>query len=166
MAPHQPIAHGAPVPSGELLRLLRRADESLGQLTERALAVVALDDPVSMGFCPKQMQSLCRMLGNSRARIQGHILNIEGPAASGNESPGSSPPLGKMDPISFIAKYRASCRMLCEALNEARRASQAPAGAMLSDIILRLEKQLWIMDSPKQTRRTDQYRSVSLFLAC
>ncbi len=70
------------------------------------------------------------------------------------------------DPFAFMAEYRTCCRLLCRALNEALRTANAPASAMLSDFVLRLEKQLWLMDTPRTDPGSDRYRSVSLFLTC
>jgi DNA-binding ferritin-like protein len=62
--------------------------------------------------------------------------------------------------------YRDCCRSLCKALNESLRASDWATGALLSDLVLRLEKQLWLMDTSPHNRGVGSCRSVSLFLTC
>jgi hypothetical protein len=166
MASAQPIANDASVPNTGLIRLLRQADSELGHLRERAQHVVALEDPDASGFCARQMKTLCGILDYGRGRIQRRLATLDGPGGAAEGSPDSGRPGDIADPAAFMAEYRACCRLLCQALNEALGVSNAPTGAMLSDFVLRLEKQLWLMDPPKNTLGPDPYRIVSLFLTC
>jgi DNA-binding ferritin-like protein len=65
-----------------------------------------------------------------------------------------------------MVEYRRCCRRLCRALGEARKVSDASTVAVLGEIILKLEKQLWLIDKPRHDPGTERYRSVSLFLTC
>jgi hypothetical protein len=167
MAFSQPIANEAQVADEGLIRLLRCANASLGQLRQRAEDVVALEDAAELGFCPRQLKTLCGLLDGGRGRIQRRLSIVAGACGAGREpEPDSVAPVNAADPLAFMAEYRACCRLLCRALNEALRISNGPAGAMLSDFVLRLEKQLWLVNAPKRDPGTDPYRSVALFLAC
>jgi hypothetical protein len=77
---------------------------------------------------------------------------------------GKTDPAG--DPANFLPGNRACCRRLCRALRDALRVSDGSTGATLSELVLRLEKQLWLIDTPSHPRGIDACRSVSLFLAC
>jgi hypothetical protein len=162
-----PFKVEAPVATDSLIQLLRDADASLGHLRERAGIVVAQTDPAALGYCPKQMKTLCAILDHGRGRIQRRLSILMGSARNEDEDePNWVPPTNILDPLAFMAEYRACCRLLCRALSEGRRIANTPAVAMLSDFVLRLEKQLWLMDTPKNHHGTDPYRSVSLFLTC
>ena len=65
----------------------------------------------------------------------------------------------------LVAIYRKCSRRLCAALQGARRSSDAATAALLRALILRLEKQLWLLDSLSGSAHED--RSVlGIFLAC
>jgi hypothetical protein len=167
MAPTQPVEDETPGATDRLIQLLRQADASIGHLRERTLTVAALEDPVSLGFCPRQMASLRGILDHGRGRIQRRLAVFKAPGTPGDEpAPESSAPGDIADPAAFMAEYRTCCHILCRSLNEALRISHAPASALLSDFVLRLEKQLWLMDVPKHDPEADRYRSASLFLTC
>lgn len=152
--------------SGDLVPLLSQADAALGHLRDRAEKIMALEDAVSLGFCPRQMKTLCAILDYGRGRIHRRLAIMSGTVVAEGESPSSNPPFGVASPVAFMAEYRACCRLLCSALRESRRISSSPTVAMLSDLVLRLEKQLWVMDSPKHDPGSEPYRTVSLFLTC
>ncbi len=166
MASPQPLADPAPLPKDPLSLLLRQAEALLEHLRRRAENILALDDAVSVGFCPRQLRTLCGIIDQGRTRIQRHVDAGEGLLGRGHEAPDVMPTTNMSDPIAFMAEYRASCRLLCRALSEALRTGNAPTGALLSDFVLRLEKQLWLMDTPKRDPGRDRYSSVSLFLTC
>lgn len=149
-----------------LIELLSQADEALAHLRERADHIFALGDLVSLGFCPRQMKTLCGILDHGRGRIRRRLSILSSAAEAPDEAMQSDPPPNISDPIAFMAEYRACCRLLCKALSEALRVANTPSVSMLSDFILRLEKQLWLMDTPKNDPGSDRYRSVSLFLTC
>jgi hypothetical protein len=164
MADPEANASEAAVKEEELIRLLAQASSALGRLRDRATRFASLADPVAAGFCPSELRTLCAILDHGRGRIDRRLAILK---AGAQVAPADSdPPCATADPLSFMAEYRGCCRLLCRALNEALRIPNAAAGSMLSDFILQLEKQLWLMDSPKQDSGPDRYRSVSLFLTC
>jgi hypothetical protein len=166
MAPVQPTAKQSLLATDELIQLLRHANSSLSYLRELAAHVVSLEDPVELGFCPRQMKTLCGIIDHGRGRVERRVAILAGSGSADDWAADARPAMNMSNPAEFMAEYRACCRLLCKALNEAQRISYAPAVSMLSDFVLRLEKQLWLMDSPKPNPGSDRYRSVTLFLTC
>jgi hypothetical protein len=106
MVTAQPIANEAPGASEDLIELLRQANSSLGLLKERAEHVVALEDPVALGFCPRQMRTLCGIIDNGRGRIQRRLAILVGPGAAGDaRASESDSPVTIADPAAFLASY-------------------------------------------------------------
>jgi len=87
MAFSQPIANEAQVADEGLIRLLRCANASLGQLRQRAEDVVALEDAAELGFCPRQLKTLCGLLDGGRGRIQRRLSIVAGACGAGRELP-------------------------------------------------------------------------------
>jgi hypothetical protein len=87
---------------------------------------------------------------------------------SGTKAPddGSAADKGELTPQSLLANYRASCRALCAALTEARHAADATTAAMLSGLVQRLEKQLWLLDASHERPRVGATSAIKLFLSC
>jgi hypothetical protein len=85
------------------------------------------------------------------------------PHASGAEGAGEAT---ELTPHSLLATYRASCRALCAALTEARHTADATTAAMLSGLLQRLEKQLWLLDSSHERPRVGAASAINLFLSC
>jgi hypothetical protein len=71
-----------------------------------------------------------------------------------------------LTPQSLLATYRASCRALCAALTEARHVADATTAAMLSGLLQRLEKQLWLLDASHERPRVGAASAINLFLSC
>jgi hypothetical protein len=159
-------ANNTPDSNDSLIELLARAGSSLAYFRERAGALVTQEGPLILGFCPRQMWTLCGILDEGRGRLQRRLEGLLGPGGHVEFSTDSNPAGASDNPAAFMAEYRGCCRRLCKALNEARRISDAASCAMLSELVLRLEKQLWLMDTPERDPGTERYRSVSLFLTC
>ena len=166
MAHPQPIEAEAKHTKDSLINLLARADSALGLLKERASQLVSLGDPEGNGFSPGQLETLCRSLDEGRGRVHRRLLGIAGEAVRPEPAAAQNPSGNTRDPLVFLADYRACCRRLCKALSEALRISDAATGAVLSALVLRLEKQLWLMDTPRHNVGAEPYRSISLFLTC
>lgn len=62
--------------------------------------------------------------------------------------------------------YRPCFFRLGRALREARRVSDEPTMAILSHLIIRLEKHLWLFDLPLTERRAVDWSAVNLFSLC
>jgi hypothetical protein len=108
-----------------LIELLARAGSSLAYLRERAGRLVTQEGPLILGFCPRQMWTLCGILDEGRSRVQRCLEDLLGPSGQVEFSADSSSPGATENPASFMAEYRGCCRPLCKALNEARRISDA-----------------------------------------
>jgi hypothetical protein len=159
----KPLPSRASVTEVSLIGLLRQVGASLGNLRLRTEAATARKEPEALGFCPRQMEALGEILESGRHRIARRIAELGG-AAQSLGAP--SLPERTADPVAFMIEYRDCCRRLCAALNESLRSSDAATGALLSDLALRLEKQLWLMDTSPHDRGAESCRSVSLFLTC
>lgn len=77
-----------------------------------------------------------------------------------NSLPDSNP-----HPRSLLATYRAACRALCTAVQEARQAGDTSTVVLLSALLQNLEKQLWLLDSSR-VRRCVGASTIDLFLSC
>jgi hypothetical protein len=151
-----------------LTGLLGLVEESLENLRLRASNAATQEAPESMGLCPRQLLVLCEILDRGHERIARRMDELNGfsrPHVNG-VSDGFRLPDNVADPVAFMIAYRTCCRRLCKALNESQRISDGPTAALLSELGLRLEKQLWLMDASPQSRSADSCRSVWLFLTC
>jgi hypothetical protein len=169
MASVKPYTSRQSVMDGGMIGLLGQVDASLGELKLRASEVMALQEPADPDFCPLEMQALCRILDMGRHRIARRISELGGPADPGADEAYGEPrlPENVADPMAFMGGYRDCCRKLCKALDKSLQVSDGATGALLSDLGLRMEKQLWLLDTPPNSRGADySSRSVSLFLAC
>jgi hypothetical protein len=123
-------------------------------------------DPGALGYCPEQVRALCSILERGRHSIVRRAAELGGRIRREEPDRASRPPVLVTDPVAFMTAYRECCRKLCKALDESKRIPDATTGALLSDLALRLEKQLWLMDGSPHDRDAESCRSVSLFLAC
>ena len=65
----------------------------------------------------------------------------------------------------LLSAYRATCRSLCASLQEAKRTCDGATAVMLSGLLHRLEKQLWLLDSSPERVRVG-LPTIDLFLSC
>jgi hypothetical protein len=68
-------------------------------------------------------------------------------------------------PRSLVANYRAASRALCAALEEAKQSGDRTTAVLLTTILHRLEKQLWLLDSSRERPRIG-LPLINLFLSC
>ena len=148
--------------------LLGLVTESLENLRLRASHVASLEAPEALGLCPRQLLILCEILDKGRHRIARRIGELGGFSRQDVDGArdGLRLPDNAADPVAFMIAYRACCRRLCRALSESQRTSDGPTGALLGELGLSLEKQLWLMDASPHSRSADSCRSVWLFLTC
>jgi hypothetical protein len=123
-------------------------------------------NPAELGYHPRQMRALGDILGRGEAAIVRRIAELGGATPGDESSPGPVEPREGFDLAGVMIEYRGCCRRLCAALNEARRVSDEATSALLSDLALRLERQLWLMDKRPKNDEIEYGRVVSLFLAC
>lgn len=151
-----------------LLDALLGVSESLEGLRIRAENAREHDELSVLGFCPDQMTRLCEILDNGRARIMGRITALGVALHPGEEGLGTEIRLPEKmgNPVAFLGAYRGCCRRLSQAMRQALRDSDAATNAILAQLAMLLEKQLWLIDLPQYSRGIDDRRSVRLFLAC
>jgi hypothetical protein len=111
-------------------------------------------------FSPDQIEALCSFLERASANLQGRIVSLDGEARlllSDRLRRGSRRErhlrLG-----SLIGAYRSCCRHLCQALGAAKRLGDAVTAWLLTDVVHRLERQLWLLDP-----RSGACRAAALF---
>jgi hypothetical protein len=151
-----------------LIELLGSVGDSLATLRLRASRALVLEEPQTLGLCPRQLKVLCQILDRGRQKIGRRISDLGGLASRHRDKFHDELrlPINVEDPVAFMAEYRTCCRRLCTALNESKRVSDDVSRALLSDLGLQLEKQLWLMDASPHSRGDETCRSVSLFLTC
>jgi len=86
-----------------------------------------------------------------------------GPQTSGLRRPPFESPAGGE---ATLKAYRPCFDRLGRALREARRVADVPTMAVLSRLIVSLEKHLWLFDLPIQERRAEDWSAVNLFALC
>jgi len=94
-------------------------------------------------------------LEQASVNLQGRIVYLDTSgrvdlkeSALAPRTPGRFPGLRSM-----IGAYRNCCRRLCHALQEARRLGDATTAWLLTDLVQRLEKQLWLLDPESRSCR-------------
>jgi DNA-binding ferritin-like protein len=90
---------------------------------------------------------LKELVGDSKPA--GHLVELwrEGAARLDTDVAASGVSAAEARSRSLLAAYRAACRPLCASLQEARRSADGATAVMLSSLLQRLEKQLWLLDS-------------------
>jgi hypothetical protein len=165
MASSNPLTGRSPAAEDNRIGLLRQVAASLWNLNLRASSSSLSSETGALGFCPREMRALGEILDRGRRRIAARIAELGG-AGSGEPLGEPARPRDIEDPVAFMIEYRDCCRHLCRALNESIRSADPATGAMLSELAMRLEKQLWLMDVSTHDRGAESCRSVSLFLTC
>jgi hypothetical protein len=163
----QPRANEISTDCTRLVQLLQQAVESLGHLRERAGNIAEHENPAALGYNPRQMKALCKILDHGCGRIERRLAILLGTLlTAGEREPELNPTLHAAASMQFMEEYRACCHLLCKALSESNRILNAPTAAMLSDFILALEKQLWLIEPGRREPRSDRYRGMSFLLTC
>lgn len=164
----QPTANERPTGVTTLIQLLRQAESSLAHLRERAGNIAEHENPADLGYNPRPMKSLCKILDHGCGRIERRLAILAGTLRDGGEAKKFlSPAVNAAASVQFMEEYRACCRLLCKALSEAQSVSSGTA-AMLSDFVFALEKQLWLIDPGRREQESERYRyrSMSFLLTC
>jgi len=151
-----------------LIALLGRADAALQDLRVRAASICQSGNLGILGFRGEQLEELKALLHRGNQLLDGRIYTLDGsrgrdPVAPQDENFSRN---AIVEPITFFASYRGCCRALCAAMKEAVRLEDSTSALLLRDLILKLEKQLWMIDVPDRGRGLDERRAVSLFLSC
>lgn len=65
----------------------------------------------------------------------------------------------------LLVTYRSACRTICSSLQESRRTADGATAVMLSGLLQRLEKQLWLLDYSRDRLRIG-LPAINAFLSC
>jgi hypothetical protein len=153
----------APVGSAKLASLLEEALADLLRLQAEAEAVSGADDKGLSRIAADGVQALRPTLAEGCAAIS-RRLEVLGHPGSGRRGAGlteSAPEAGVA-----VNAYRPCFFRLGKALREARRVSDGETMTVLSHLIVRLEKHLWLFDLPHSERRVVDWSAVNLFSLC
>jgi hypothetical protein len=168
MSSRHPCADHRRRPEALLVAQLSKADIALRELHARAASICESGNLEILGFRREQLDTLCDQLSHGYQLVDSRISALDGGrAAAHRHREGETFSRNAMvEPITFLASYRSCCRALCAAMREAMLVPDQSSVLMLRDLILRLEKQLWMIDVPARYRGFDDSRAVALFLSC
>jgi hypothetical protein len=147
---------------------LVKASEALAELNARTENIDNSGNLEILGFSRQHLKTLRDLLTRGTRVVDRRIAELEG-GANARLMPThrlDSSRNAIMEPIKFFASYRACCRALCSAMKVAMAGCDSATVLMLRDIVLRLEKELWMIDAPERNRGVDDSRAVALFLSC
>ena len=155
--------HGRAQSAAELMVMLEDAADELLRLQECAAGIAAA--PETTVFCPQQLRVLRDVLDGGREAIGARMEILGGHRPATNLSAGQRAQR-KIRSRALMRAYGKCSHQLCRVQQEARRISDGTTAAMLSDLILRMEKQLWLLDAQSQQRAPATRRVVSFFFSC
>lgn len=150
--------------------------------TDRLRPLHQRNSPGLGAFQLVELDRLCAMLSLGAAALTRRLAEIseaDGTADSRLERlwrVGSTPmpepdelsdanALFDSQPRSLLATYRAACRALCTSLQEARHAADSTTAGLVSGLLQRLERQLWLLDASRDGVRVG-LPTIDLFLSC
>ncbi len=164
-----------PTPS----RFLSSADEGLTELLGDALAdlrrlqtrteFIAITAGDARGRVRRPpIEALCSTLeqGCTEISTRMNALGHAPPATRATPRHGSTRGASPLSPHAVTKACRSCFRHLCGALREARRISDTQTAAVLIQLVLSLEKQLWLLGPPLRERGASDWRAVNLFSHC
>ncbi len=147
---------------------LVKASETLAELNARTESMDNAGNLEILGFSRQHLKTLRDLLTHGTRVVDRRIAELEG-GDSARVGPSRRFDFSRnaiMEPIKFFASYRACCRALCSAMKVAMAGCDSATVLLLRDIVLRLEKELWMIDAPERNRGVDDSRAVALFLSC
>jgi hypothetical protein len=147
---------------GRKTKLLLKADEAVHELHARTESIHSSEKLDVLGFSRPNLKSLCDDVSRGTQWIETRIAEVSG---KGIYSPPSSvnKPYNEID---FLGSCRTCCRFLCNAMKEAMNLPISTSAVVLRELIMLLEKQLWMVDDPFRNRGLEDSRAVALFLSC
>ena len=151
-----------------LVDMMCDAIEALDELHGLAEAFVEAGNYGDMEFRQPELRSLGELTAKGAHSLRCRAAQLDPSGGRFSKRP-PNVRLGdtdEMEPITLIRSYRACSRRLCDAMKEAVRISDRESAAVLRILILRLEKQLWVIDSPSRSYGVHDSRAVALFLSC
>lgn len=163
----QPTIQGSPpVENRKLTGLLEEALVDLLRLQAEADAVCRAASQGMSRIATGGMQALRPTLEEGCAGISRRLAAMGGTVPAMDARPSES-----IEPIESprdgaLNAYRPCFFRLGRALREARRVSDEATMAIVSRLIVRLEKHLWLFDLPLAEWRAVDWSSVNLFSLC
>jgi hypothetical protein len=152
----------------QLIELLGNASKGVEELRVHAECICESGNLENLGYRRQPLEGLCQLLAKGGHELGDRINCLDASAGVGNRESNEKPisHSAACEHASFIGSYRSCCRHLCKAMTEAIRDSDSASVLMLRNLIMRLEKQLWTIDSPSRNHGLDDSRTVALFLSC
>jgi hypothetical protein len=148
--------------------LLCNAASAMADLQAQAERICSSGRAEELEFSHRHLEGLCSFLGRGLAEIRKRMP--EDDAILGLDSGGRGFELRAQDlpsePVELLSAYRASCRCLCKAMRQSVLGSNRQLTSILSELIVNLEKQLWVIDAPSRNYGAYEVRSVALFRSC
>jgi hypothetical protein len=160
MSTRQPFADPHRPRDRRLISLLARADQAVRDLQRRAASICRSGNLEILGFRRSQLEELNSLLSHGAQVLDGRLYTLDGSHRVEEAGPDAD------EPITFFAAYRACSRALCAAMKESARLADSTSTLGLRELIIQLEKQLWMIDEPDRSRGREDRRAVSLFLSC
>lgn len=151
--------------AAELMIMLEDASDELLSLEECAAGIAEASEATI--FCPRQLQNLRAVLERGREAIATRMAVLGGPRATTTLAShrASRRESRKIRPRALMRAYGKCSHQLCRVAQEARRIADSATAAVLSDLILQTEKQLWLLDAPSRQREPASRRVVSFFFS-
>jgi hypothetical protein len=147
---------------------LARASEVLAELNARTESISSSRNLEILGFSRQHLEAINDLLTRGHRAVDRRITELEGGGdarvVQARRYDFSRNAI--MEPITFFASYRSCCRALCTAMRSAIAASDSVTTLLLRDLIMSLEKELWLIDAPERNRGLEDSRAVALFLSC
>jgi hypothetical protein len=148
-----------------LASLLEEALADLFRLQAEAEAVSGAADKGMSRIATGGVQALRPTLAEGCASIS-RRLEAMGHPGFGGIGDAADPTESAPEAGVALNAYRPCFFRLGKALREARRVSDGETMTILSHLIVRLEKHLWLFDLPLSERRVVDWSSVNLFSLC
>lgn len=168
MSPRRPVAESRRRPEAVFIEPLTEADRALRELHAQAASLCESGNLEVLGLRRDQLDALCDLLSRGHQLVAGRIAALGGGRlrARRPREPEAFSLNTTAEPVPFFSSYRAGCRILCAAMQEALRLQDEISVLLLRELILRLEKQLWMIDVSSRNRGFDDSRAVARFLSC
>jgi hypothetical protein len=151
---------------GKIAELLMKADKAVQELHARTESIHSSEKLENLGFSRQHLKSLCDVLSRGTQVIETRIEELAGKGIYLPPNSVNKPDNEITEPITFLGSYRNCSRVLCSAMKEAMNLPDSTSAIILRELIMLLEKQLWMIDDPFRNRGVDDSRSVALFLSC
>src|SRR5665213_2728980 len=149
-----------------LVEMICDALDALDELRGLAETFAEAGNHDVLEFRPRELRALGELATNGSISLKRRAAQLNPARRFSAKGPTHDHPGGadELEPITLIRSYRACSRRLCDAMKEAIRVSDGESAAVLRTLILRLEKQLWVIDSPSRAYGVHDSRAVALFL--